>query len=250
MRTSPTTRPSSPSMGIKPIQRACPGKSASSAGTKISSQIPPSDFASGDMTRRERNHRIPNPIANTGIKNAPMPQNCSIKSAMTAPTKPIQLRAACEPVSTEALLNDGSSGEYEASARKRRSAETHNRNPISSLSRRLLVGAKIREMDFMGALDIIRHYRRRCQTTPEPDDYAKKLGGGQSVESIELASQHSTCRADALVRPIRVSCLSCRLCRVGEHQRTDNDPVNRKWRKIVPPHVSHKPCHRCVGHDK
>ena len=136
-------------MGIKPIQRACPGKSASSAGTKISSQIPPSDFAIGDMTRRERNHRIPNPIANTGIKNAPMPQNCSIKSAMTAPTKPIQLRAACEPVSTEALLNDGSSGEYEASARKRRSAETHNRNPISSLSRRLLVGAKIREMDFM-----------------------------------------------------------------------------------------------------
>src|SRR5437762_9768845 len=92
------------------------------------------------------------------------------------------------------LLNDGSSGEYEASARKRRSAETHNRNPISSLSRRLLVGAKIREMAFMCALDTIRHYRRRCQTTPEPDDYAKKRGGGQLVESIELASQHSTCR--------------------------------------------------------
>src|SRR5437667_8433177 len=139
-------------MGIKPIQRACPGKSASSAGTKISSQIPPSDFAMGDMTRRERNQRIPNPMANTGIRNAPMPQNCSIKSAMTAPTKPIQFRAACEPVSTEALLNDGSSGEYEASARKRRRAETHNRNPISSLSRRLLVGAKIREMDFMARL--------------------------------------------------------------------------------------------------
>src|SRR5207245_5909556 len=162
MRTSPTTRPSSPSMGIKPIQRACPGKSASSAGTKISSQIPPSDFAIGDMTRRERNHRIPNPIANTGIKNAPMPQNCSIKSAMTAPTKPIQLRAACEPVSTEALLNDGSSGEYEASARKRRSAETHNRHPISSLSRRLLVGAKIREKYVIGRI------WHRAQTTPLP----------------------------------------------------------------------------------
>src|SRR5437868_12655857 len=107
---------------------------------------------------------------------------------------PIQLRAVRELVRNDSVLNEGSSGEYEDSARKRRSAETHNRNPISSLSRRLLVGAKIREMDFMGALDIIRHYRRRCQTTPEPDDYAKKLGGGQSVESIELASQQSTRR--------------------------------------------------------
>src|SRR6266851_10353406 len=56
---------------------------------------------------------------------------------------PIQLRAACDPVSTEALLNDGSSGEYEASARKRRSAETHSRKPISSFSRRLPVGTKM-----------------------------------------------------------------------------------------------------------
>src|SRR6202795_1014545 len=62
---------------------------------------------------------------------------------MTAPTTPIQLRATCVPVRTEALLNEGSSGEYDASARKRRSAETHNRNPISSLSRRLPVGTKM-----------------------------------------------------------------------------------------------------------
>src|SRR2546430_14837387 len=146
-------------MGIKPIQRACPGKSASSAGTKISSQIPPSDFAMGDMTRRERNQRIPNPMANTGIRNAPMPQNCSIKSAMTAPTKPIQFRAACEPVSAEALLNDGSSGEYEASARKRRRAETQKRNPISSLSRRLLFWVQILAIDFIDAMDIVRQFR-------------------------------------------------------------------------------------------
>src|SRR5438445_10043229 len=149
-------------MGIKTIQRACPGKSASSAGTKISSHIPPSDFTIGDMTRRERNQRMPNPMAKTGIRNAPTPQNCSIRSAMTAPTSPIQLRAAREPVSTEALLNDGSSGEYEARARKSRSAETHNRNPISSLSRRLLVGAKIREKYVIGRI------WHRAQTTPPP----------------------------------------------------------------------------------
>src|SRR5712691_9790471 len=69
--------------------------------------------------------------------------NCSVMSAVNAPTTPIQLRAACEPVSAEALFHDGSSGEYEASARKRRSAETHIRNPISSLSRRFPVGTKM-----------------------------------------------------------------------------------------------------------
>src|SRR5258708_40277140 len=72
-----------------------------------------------------------------------MPKNCRARSEMTAPTPPIQLRATWVPVRTDALLNEGSSGEYDASARKRRSAETHNRNPISSLSRRLPVGIKI-----------------------------------------------------------------------------------------------------------
>src|SRR5271169_480648 len=62
---------------------------------------------------------------------------------MRAPTTPIQLRATRVPVSTEALFSEGSSGEYEASARNRRSAETHNRNPISSFSRRLPVGLKM-----------------------------------------------------------------------------------------------------------
>src|SRR2546427_4917622 len=153
MRTSPTMRPDRPSIGITPIQRRCPGKRPSNAGTNTTSQIPPSDLATGDMTLRERNQRVPSTAAKTGSRYAPMPKNCSIRSETMAPTNPIQLRAAREPVSTDALLNDGSSGEYEANARKRRSAETHNRNPISSLSRRLLVGAKIREMDFMGALD-------------------------------------------------------------------------------------------------
>src|SRR5271170_1722244 len=56
---------------------------------------------------------------------------------------PIQLRAACDPVRMEALLSEGSSGEYDASARKKRSAETHNKNPTSSFRRRFLVGVKI-----------------------------------------------------------------------------------------------------------
>ncbi len=72
-----------------------------------------------------------------------MPKACNARSEITAPTTPIQFRATCVPLSTDALLNEGSSGEYEASARNMRSAETHNRNPISSFSRRLPVGTKM-----------------------------------------------------------------------------------------------------------
>src|SRR5580658_6669172 len=80
---------------------------------------------------------------NTGSRKAPTPKNCNARSEIRAPTTPIQLRAAWVPVNTDALFSEGSSGEYEANARKRRSAETHSRNPISSFSRRLPVGKKI-----------------------------------------------------------------------------------------------------------
>jgi hypothetical protein len=67
-----------------------------------------------------------------------------------AHSSPTQLRADCEPVSSDALLNEGSSGEYEARARNKSRPETQSTNPISSLSRRLFVGAKICEKYFMG----------------------------------------------------------------------------------------------------
>src|SRR5437879_9218548 len=123
-------------------------------------------------------------IYKTGNRNAPTPKNCSSKSERTAPTMPIQLRAACEPVSTEALFSEGSRGEYEASARKRRSAETHNRNPTSSLSRRLLVGTKMRAKDFMWASSASSlapndTRTRDARSTPEPVDYAKNIAARQ-----------------------------------------------------------------------
>src|SRR5207245_8235236 len=122
------------SSGTAPIQRRCPGRSASSAGTNINNQIPPRVFAIGETTLRERNQRVPSPVANTGNRNAPTPKNCRTRSAPYAPTMPIQLRATRDPVNTDALFSEGSSGEYEASARKRRSAETHNRNHSSTLN--------------------------------------------------------------------------------------------------------------------
>lgn len=109
---------------------------------------------------------------------------------------PIQLRAACEPVSTEALFSEGSRGEYEASARKRRSAETHNRNPTSSLSRRLLVGTKMRAKNVMWASSVASlapndTRTRDARSTPEPVDYAKNNAARQSrisAAGIELVS--------------------------------------------------------------
>src|ERR1700690_45503 len=130
--------------------------SASRAGTKTISQAPPTNLAIGEIIFLDRNQRVPRAIRKTGHRNAPTPKPCSMTSETSAPMIPSQLRASREPVSTEAVLSEGSSGEYEASARKRRSAETHNRNPISSLSRRLLVGAKIRAKYFMGVFDPAR----------------------------------------------------------------------------------------------
>src|ERR1700692_2732770 len=103
-----------------------------------------------------------------------MPKNCRARSEITAPTTPIQLRATWVPVRTEALLNDGSSGEYDASARKRRSAETHNRNPISSFSRRLPVGTNMlaRRRIYGPSLHGTRN-RPVAANRPEPHHYAK-----------------------------------------------------------------------------
>src|ERR1700722_1584493 len=150
MRKSPTTLPNRPSIGIAFIQRTWPGNSASKAGAKIISHSPPRTLAMGEPTLRERNQRMPSAAEKMGRRNAPIPNPCRMRSETIAPTTPIQLRAAREPVSTDALLNDGSSGEYEANARKRRRAEMHNRKPTSSLSRRLLVGAKICERYLIG----------------------------------------------------------------------------------------------------
>src|SRR5580700_871178 len=109
-----------------------------------------------------------------GSRNAPMPKNCRARSEMSAPTTPIQLRATWVPVSTEALLSEGSSGEYEASERKRRSAETHSRKPISSFSRRLPVGTNILARKRMWAVSSPDEKPSRGANRPEPHYYAKK----------------------------------------------------------------------------
>src|ERR1035441_2176522 len=116
---------------------------------------------------------------------------------------PIQFLAACDPVSTEALLSDGSSGEYDASARKRRSAETHNRNPTSSFRRRFLVGAKMLEKNVMWQR---RHRRAKLTpsavTWPETHNYEKK---GRFVQCGKRGGVASWVRGgEALARVVGV----------------------------------------------
>src|SRR5580658_1772422 len=101
---------------------------------------------------------------------------------------PIQLRAACDPVRIDALFSDGSSGEYDAKARKRRSAETHNRNPTSSFRRRFLVGVKIFEKNVMWQRRRGAKPTHSAVTGPEPDNYDKKPRSLQCRKRAGLAS--------------------------------------------------------------
>ena len=48
-------------------------------------------FAVGEPTLRERNQRTARKPISTGNRNALMPSNCRIKSALQEPSTPIQL---------------------------------------------------------------------------------------------------------------------------------------------------------------
>ena len=129
---------------------------------------------------------MPSMKGKIGSRNAPMPKNCRVRSEIRAPTTPIQLRAARAPVRTEALLRDGSRGEYDAKARKRRSAEMHSRKPISSFSRRLPVGTKMPVRKRMWAVYHTGLKLSCGANRPEPYHYAKKRCRAQRHSSLGI----------------------------------------------------------------
>src|SRR3954471_4464707 len=103
---------------------------------------------------------------------------------------PIQLCVGLQAGRLEAVFNDGSAGEYEARARNRRSAETNNRKPISSLSRRFLVGVNATETNFMKA----------CRLGAEDTSFRR---GNQPRDSQELRGRSLRVpRKDARARMI------------------------------------------------
>src|ERR1035441_4156818 len=125
---------------------------------------------------RERNHRSEYSTRKTGIRNTATPNTCSARSLTMAPTTPIQLCAGLEAGGVDAVFSDGSSGEYDTSARTRRAAKTNTRKPISSLSRRLAVGVKAREAIVMWAFGRATEPRRlRGLMLPAPSSAGTHL---------------------------------------------------------------------------
>jgi hypothetical protein len=92
-------------------------------------------------------------------------------SLESAPSTPIQLCAGLPDGGVAAVFSDGSIGEYEASARNRRVAETKNRNPTSSFRRLLEVGVNSREIDFIEASSRGHDYlARKSRAVPRSGD--------------------------------------------------------------------------------
>src|SRR5512146_3413303 len=92
------------------------------------------------------------------------------RSLSSAPAIPIQFCAGCDGETREAVLKDGSSGLYEASARNRRIAATNRRNPTSSFNRLLPVGVNSREKKFIMA----RGQTAVIPPHPEPEPRVRK----------------------------------------------------------------------------
>ena len=104
----------------------------------------PISFATGASRSWLRNHFIATRNMPMGNRNAEKPQNWKKRSAMWAPTGPIQLRAGPAPGGGAETLNEASRGEYESRLRASRMARLRPTKPISSLRRLFSVGVRIR----------------------------------------------------------------------------------------------------------
>src|SRR5271165_2488905 len=192
---------------------------------------------------------MPSRAGNTGNRNAPIPKNCSVTSETKAPTTPIQLRAAWVPVRTEALFSEGSSGEYEASARKRRSAETHNRKPTSSFSRRLPVGTKMLARKCMWA---VSHTGRKSVPWRKSARASSLCQEGRAAamaefgRSVQLASRQNAVPeggfpgvSGTVGKPTTL--LEMPQIRQGDHDDAKHDSVDDKYPQAIGLQVSNEP---------
>ena len=177
-----------------------------------------------------------------------------------APTTPIQLRAAREPVSTDALFSDGSSGEYEANARKRRSAETHNRKPISSLSRRLLVGAKICERYLIGVFGryagttLLPAVPDLCQSlsimTRIREPYNSGFGAVSRVTNTTCATDRRRTPAPVAHAGLVSDYLQVPQERETDHNHAHHDAINNEDFQTVGLKISNQPGNRGISNDR
>src|SRR5450631_3161337 len=141
---SATIRPNNPSAGKAPFHRKLHGSSPISAALDTNSTRTPTNLIYGELTGRERNQRTAYRTRNAGTRKAETPSSCKATSLPMAPKIPTQLCAGWPATGVVAVFLDGSSGEYDTSARTRKAAEISSRKPTSSLSRRFDVGVNTR----------------------------------------------------------------------------------------------------------
>src|ERR1700682_3035862 len=135
--------PANPPGGIAP-RTSGKWQSASREGSDSKRSPYPASVAHCESIARLRSHRQPTTRMAIGNKNAPNPNTWNIRSALYAPTGPIQLRTALPSETCRLTLKAASCGEYEMSAAATSTATMMPKNPTSSLSRLFSVGVKRR----------------------------------------------------------------------------------------------------------
>src|SRR5271165_5755884 len=139
---------------------------------------------------RERNQRSAESSRKIGIRKTATPNTCNARSLTMAPKTPIQLCAGRPAGGFDAVFSEGSRGEYETTARTRRTAKTKSRKPISSLSRRLAVGVNVRAMTFILAYGLTAEPRRlRGPMLPAPSG-AGRNGHATRSHQGHIVPQH------------------------------------------------------------
>ena len=103
----------------------------------------------GEPPERERIQVQPRPPIQMGTRKLLMPIACNIRSLITAPKGPIQLRAACVATGSVEVFSEGSVACQVASERNR-SAETNKSNsPRKMFTGRLRVGSRTMRVGFI-----------------------------------------------------------------------------------------------------
>src|SRR5882724_3041964 len=232
--------PANPPGGIAP-RTSGKWQSASREGSDKRRSPYPTRVAAWEPIARLRNHRQPITRNAMGSKNAAKPNTWNSRSALCAPTGPIQLLTPPPSEGCRLTLNAASRGEYEISAAASKTATMMHKNPTSSLSRLFSVGVRKRtnlSSAFWGRLSVAAGAGAVAIPlggTPERNDDTKpKFPDYKLFQSVCLESTQTSRRWNP-------RCLSPHPQRPKYNRGSHDHAVHRKRREPAPPHPTHKP---------
>src|SRR5271170_317789 len=144
LRNAPDpTAPSNPPGGSAP-RTSGNASSAISAGSARNISTVPNNLATGVSIGRLRNQCSASSMNAIGNRNAAYPHNWNAKSAICAPTGPIQFRAGCPASAGPATLNAVSRGEYDSRLSASSAATVAPTKPTNSFNLLFDVGVSAR----------------------------------------------------------------------------------------------------------